>query len=85
MAKQKEKTSEKEPTLEDTVERLEVIVDKLESGNSDLEKSIDLYLEGKKLGKAALEKLDKLERRIQLVTGEEDGELQSEDFDEDIR
>lgn len=73
----------KEPTLEQAVQRLEAIVERLESGEVDLEKSIDLYLEGRELGVTALEKLDALERRIQVVSGQEPGgELTLEDFED---
>lgn len=76
--------SKQEPTLEQAVERLEKIVETLESGDADLEKSIDLYLEGKRLGQVALRKLEVLERRIQVVTGENpDGSLQTKDFQEE--
>lgn len=76
-------TEAKDPTLEQAVQRLEAIVERLESGEVDLEKSIDLYLEGRKLGAKALEKLDALERRIQIVSSQSaGGELTLEDFEE---
>ena len=39
--------------LEATVERLEAIVEELESGKADLERSIELFAEGRKLGARA--------------------------------
>lgn len=70
-------------SLEQTVSRLEAILVELESGEADLEKSIELYAEGKKLGAQALKRLDHLDRRIQLVTGTQGDELTVQDFDKD--
>lgn len=69
-----------EVPLEKSLERLEKIVEQLESGDVDLEKSIDLYLEGKKIGEGALKRLDALERKIQVVVGDDGEELEVEDF-----
>lgn len=83
MTEKKEKSAEKksnEPTLEQSLERLEKIVGDLESGEADLEKSIDLYLEGRKIGESALKRLDALERRIQIVVKDEEEGLEVEDF-----
>ena len=79
-AAKKEKTPAEE-SLEKSVERLEEIVSNLESGDADLEKSIDLYLEGKRLGEAALKRLDALDRRIQKVVADDGESLESEDFE----
>ncbi len=70
-----------EPSLEKAVERLEEIVSQLESGEADLEMSIELFQEGKKLGSGALRRLDKLERRVRLVVGSDGEELTTRDFD----
>lgn len=69
------------PKLEELVVRLEEIVSQLESGEADLEKSIELFREGKRLGGQALERLDGLERRVQLVLQGADGELKTQDFE----
>ncbi len=68
--------------LERLIARLEEIVTALESGEQGLEKSIDLYSEGRRLGKEALTRLGQLEERIQIVTRAEEGEeLETEPFD----
>ena len=77
------KVEEKNPSLEKAVERLESIVDELESGEADLEKSIALYAEGKKLERLALKQLDSLERRIQIVVRASEEGLELEAFEED--
>ncbi len=67
--------------LEKSIERLESIVEKLEQGKVSLEKSIDLYEEGKSLGAQCLARLSALEKRVQLVQERADGELVLEDFE----
>lgn len=74
-------TSEETP-LEKLVERLEQIVEQLESGKAGLEDSINLYKEGKRLGDDAIKRLQGLERRIQLVREGKDGQPVLEDFPE---
>ncbi len=71
-----------EPGLEKAISRLEEIVAKLESGEVDLEKSIDLYAEAVRLGKLASTKLEAIERRIELVTEGADGNLRTAPFPE---
>lgn len=72
-----------EEKLEATVSRLEAIVEELESGEADLERSIELFQEGRKLGAQALKKLDALERRVQIVVKGEGDKLALEDFERD--
>ncbi|MEQ8820203.1 MAG: exodeoxyribonuclease VII small subunit [Sumerlaeia bacterium] len=66
--------------FEKSLERLEAIVAKLESGEASLEKSIALYEEGRKLGQECLGKLESLERRVRLVREEPGGALTKEEF-----
>jgi len=68
--------------LEQVIERLEAIVQDLESGETDLEAGIDLFREGKQLGTRALDRLEKLERRVEIVVRGEDGAPETEDFPE---
>lgn len=70
-----------EEPLEKTIARLEEIVTKLESGDTGLEKSIDLYIEGRRLGQAALRRLDALDRKVQIVAGDDGNTLETEDFE----
>jgi exodeoxyribonuclease VII small subunit len=69
--------------LEKSLEKLEVIVEKLESGETSLEKAITLYEEGRKLGAQCLAQLEGLEKRVQLVRETADGGLVSEPFDDE--
>lgn len=70
-----------QPPLEKSLERLEAIVEKLESGDVPLEKSIELYEEGRKLGQNCVERLGGLEQRIQKVLENPDGTLSTEPLD----
>lgn len=72
MTKGKSTKDESQP-LEKLIARLEEIVAALESGKEGLEKSIDLYAEGRRLGNDALKRLGQLEERIQMVM-RDDGE-----------
>ncbi|MDK2970247.1 MAG: exodeoxyribonuclease small subunit [Candidatus Sumerlaeota bacterium] len=70
-----------EQPLEKSLEKLEEIVARLESGEVPLEKSIGLYEEGRKLGTDCLARLEGLERRVQLVREGADGKLETEEFE----
>ena len=50
---------EKEINFEESLKKLEIIVDKLESGDVDLENSVKLYEEGMQLKQNCEEKLKK--------------------------
>jgi exodeoxyribonuclease VII small subunit len=80
MPKKQETTKQDEP-LEKTLDRLEKIVERLESGEVGLEKAIDLYEEGRKLGGLCSERLASLERRVEIVIGESDEGLVTEPFE----
>lgn len=69
-----------EQPLEATIARLEEIVEQLESGELGLEESITLFAEGRRLGGGALKRLDALERRVQLIVSDADGNLRAEEF-----
>jgi exodeoxyribonuclease VII small subunit len=76
--------TEGEAPLENEIARLEEIVAQLESGETSLEKSIELYGEGHRIGRKALARLEDLERRIDIVAREsEDGSLETVPFEED--
>ncbi|TCS84040.1 exodeoxyribonuclease VII small subunit [Tepidibacillus fermentans] len=69
-------------TFEEALERLEKIVDQLESGNVPLEFAIDLFQEGMKLAKRCHLKLDNIEQKIEVLL-EKDGEFLKKPFDQD--
>ena len=69
----------KELSFEDILKKLEVIVEQLESGNIDLEKSVKLYEEGMILKKNCEDKLKKVEMQIKKIKVE-NNKVTKEDF-----
>lgn len=61
---------EKKPSFEDALERLEALVEKLESGDLRLEESLRLFEEGMKLTRHCHERLEEVERRVALLLKE---------------
>lgn len=68
-----------ELSFEAAMERLDKIVTELESGEIPLEQAIELFQEGMKLSRLCSQKLDQVERKIEMVF-EEEGVLQRKDF-----
>ena len=54
-------------SFEDSLKKLEDIVDQLDSGEVDLEKSVELYEKGMELKKICEEKLKKVELQIKKI------------------
>jgi len=62
-------------SFEKALEKLETIVQEIESGEVPLEKSIEKYAEGIELVKNCRTILDAAEKKIQLLAKGEDGSL----------
>jgi exodeoxyribonuclease VII small subunit len=73
------------PSFEGAIERLETIVDELESGSLSLEESIARYEEGMGLSKQLTRTLDEAEKRIERLTGGEGGEPRTEPMEIDLK
>lgn len=69
---------EKKVKFEDQVKELETIINELESGNTDLEESIEKYTKAMKLVKECDEKLKNIEETVNKIIME-NGKL--EDFE----
>ncbi len=69
--------------FEESLKRLEEIVNILEQGNIPLEESITLFEEGLKLSKKCSEKITKIEEKVQIILGKENNNLILEDFQKD--
>lgn len=69
----------KEETFEKSLEELEMIASELERGNLSLEKAIETFERGIKLSKECSEKLDKAEKKINILVQTENG-LTEESF-----
>ena len=71
-------TKEKEKTFEEKLKELEAIVNELESGDIDLDSSIEKYTAAMKLVKQCDEKLKNVEKQVNKIVAE-NGAL--EDFE----
>ena len=71
----------KKNSFETAIKELEDIVDKLESGDINLEDSVHLYEKGVKLKKYCEEKLKEVELKIKKIKIE-DGKIKKENFNE---
>ena len=72
----------KKDSFEQSLKRLEDIVEKLESGNIPLDEAIKLFEEGVKLSKKCSDKLSKVEEKIKVILGKDKEGLILEDFKE---
>ncbi len=70
MAEKKE-----EIKFEKAMKRLESIVDELEKGEMDIDKSLEAFEEGIKMSRLCSKKLNEAERKIEQLTKNEKGEL----------
>jgi exodeoxyribonuclease VII small subunit len=69
--------------FEDALQRLEQIVDQLETGDLALEESLKVFEEGVALARRCGKYLEEAERRIELLTKDESGLLKAEPFEWD--
>lgn len=66
-------------SFEEAMDQLEQLVGKLENGDVPLEKAIDLFQEGMKLSHLCSQKLEQVERKIEILV-EENGSLTKKPF-----
>ena len=67
-------------TFEGSMTELEDIVTKLEAGDITLDASLELFEKGIKLAKTCQKKLDDAEKKVKILTTNEDREMVAEDF-----
>ena len=72
-------SKDKENSFEKNLQKLELIVEKLESGEIGLEESVQLYEEGMKIKKICDSKLKNIEMQIKKIMIE-DNKVIKEDF-----
>ena len=70
---------DKENSFEKNLQKLEIIVEKLESGEIGLEESVQLYEEGMRIKKICDKKLKDIEMQIKKIKIE-DNKITKEDF-----
>jgi exodeoxyribonuclease VII small subunit len=68
------------PSFEESLKKLEVIVDQLEKGDLALEESLRLFEEGVGLSAFCKKELDEAEGKVQILMKQRDGSLKAEPF-----
>ena len=69
--------------FEKDLERLEKIVEALETGGLSLDESLKQFEQGIKLARRCEKTLTEAEKRIEILTRKADGDLEAEPFDAD--
>jgi exodeoxyribonuclease VII small subunit len=67
-------------TFEESLKKLETIVDQLEKGDLALEDSLKLFEEGVSLSAVCKQELDAAEGKVQLLVKQRDGSVKTEAF-----
>ncbi|MGH7832751.1 MAG: exodeoxyribonuclease VII small subunit [Candidatus Binatia bacterium] len=70
-----------ERKFEDAMAELEKVVDRLESGELSLEESLGAFQEGVGLVQYCNQKLNEVERKIELLVKDKDGKLELKGLD----
>lgn len=68
------------PTFEESLKRLETIVEQLEKGDQPLEASLKLFEEGVSLSGSCRKELDEAEGKVQTLIKRRDGSFETEPF-----
>ena len=68
-AREKAEPEAAEPSFEESTRRLSQIVAELEGGDLPLDRSLALFEEGVRLARAAEERLDRAEKRVEELLG----------------
>jgi exodeoxyribonuclease VII small subunit len=68
------------PTFEQSLKKLETIVEKLEKGDLALEESLKLFEEGVGLSAACKQELEAAEGKVQMLVKQRDGSVSPEPF-----
>jgi exodeoxyribonuclease VII small subunit len=66
--------------FEESLKKLETIVDQLEKGDLSLEESLKLFEEGVALSANCKKELDEAEGKVQMLIKQRDGSLKAEPF-----
>ena len=68
------------PKFEDSLQRLEKIVDELEKGNVPLEQALKLFEEGMQLSTTCRKELEQAEGKVEMLL-KQNGKLQPEPYE----
>ena len=66
--------------FEKAMNRLEQIVEELEKGELDIDKSLEIFEEGIKMSRVCSKKLNEAEQKIEKLTRDKKGELATDLF-----
>jgi len=69
------------PSFEESLRKLEAIVDQLEKGDLSLEDSLKLFEEGVNVSALCKKELDAAEGKVQMLVKQRDGSLKAELFE----
>ncbi|MER3523084.1 MAG: exodeoxyribonuclease VII small subunit [Ignavibacteria bacterium] len=75
---------EQKQTFEDSLKRLEEIVEQLEQGDVPLDDALRMYEEGIALAKACVEKLTQAELRLKKLSKDMEGNVRLIEADEEV-
>jgi len=70
-----------EQSLESALERLEEIVNNMDSDEIELDESIELFQEGMQLTRYCREKISEAEQKVSQLVEDAEGELSLEEFE----
>ena len=73
--------ADKKMSFEQALKRLEEIVNSLDSGSAELDKSLELFEEGVKLVKICQKSLDEAEKKLTLIKEEKEGTFSEVPFE----
>lgn len=76
--------SQKNPTFEENIQRLEQIVRAMERGEVPLEESLKLFQEGTELVRSCGKLLDEAQLQVTKITAASDGAPVEESFDAEL-
>ena len=68
------------PSFEESLKKLESVVERLEKGDLPLEESLKLFEEGVKLSDACKKQLESAEGKVQTLLKQRDGSFKTEPF-----
>ncbi|HEV2215861.1 MAG TPA: exodeoxyribonuclease VII small subunit [Terracidiphilus sp.] len=68
------------PSFEESLKKLESVVERLEKGDLPLEESLNLFEEGVKLSEACKKQLESAEGKVQTLLKQRDGSFKTEPF-----
>lgn len=76
---------QEKPTLEELIARLEDIAEKIQDGDVGLEESIALYEEGRRIAQECNERLNAIQKRLELIEPSEFQRQNDDDATDDLR